>query len=548
MKKVGFVKKWFMAVVCLTMLVQQQQHALAQAQAVAPVANYVVNRAVAGTIAKVALQRGFAANDPRIVVTMAGVGSSMTTVNVASTVGGVALAVAGAPVWLTVLGGLGILALGAAIVAGSTSLKVDNGTVTVVTGAPTSPPPYNPPSTDLLPSTDPDYRRIAQYLADGSKLYRYPIDDSQNWTCRTGKPCASLPEFLYANAGAPVWRTSLCLSGGSPISCVNGGRGMVIPYFTMEEFGAHYFDGALWNGPNGGGSYTRITKRFVDVPVLTWDAAGNGSIQGTIEETYECREGSPTGPYCFAPSVSRSMFFSSNEAQNLQFYKPQSTEQKFSSLDAAVSGMDASQKATKLSPEVLAQLVDKAWQNAASQPNYQGLPYSATQPVTPAEVTSWQNENPSLNPTLGDLLVPAVAPGTVAVPISPDVTLSPSPNPDPGTGEPTPAPVGTTNVNVVNVPTVRVEWGADPGIGASSLEQTPTASAILSPLLNLMPSLRNFAVPAHNSVCPKPSFSMFEKQIVMEAHCAVLDDVKPTLYAVMGFVWLMLGAIIILRA
>jgi hypothetical protein len=41
---------------------------------------------------------------------------------------------------------------------------------------------------------------------------------------------------------------------------------------------------------------------------------------------------------------------------------------------------------------------------------------------------------------------------------------------------------------------------------------------------------------------------MFEKQIVMEVHCAVLDDVKPTLYAVMAFVWLMLGAFIILRA
>lgn len=547
MKKVGFVKKWFLACVCLMML-GQQQHALAQAQVVAPVANYVVNRAVAGTIAKVALQRGFAANDPRIAATMLGVGSSMTSVNVASTVGGVALAVAGAPVWLTVLGGLGILAVGAAIVAGSTSLKVDGGTVTVVTGAPTTAPAYTQPSTSLIPAGDPDNARIAQFIADGSKLYAWPVNNSDNAMCHTGLPCEQLPVFKFT-LGAPMWLTDLCKSQGTRVRCVSGGQGMIVPYFNIEEFAAHYFDGELWAGPNGGGQYTRTKKAFNGVPVLTWDSAGNGSIQGSVKVTYECREGSPNGAYCAgSPSVYNESFFSSNEGQRLQFLKPQSTSQAFGSLDLAASGLDATQKAEKLSPEVMAQLVDKAWQNAASQPNYQGLPYSATQPVTPAEASTWQNENPGLTPTLGDLLVPAVAPGTVAVPISPDVTVSPNPNPGPGTSDPTPAPAGTTNVNVVNVPTVRVEWGADPGIGAPTLEQTPTALAILTPLLNLMPSLRNFAVPSHTSVCPKPTFNMFEKQIVMQAHCAVLDDVKPTLYAAMAFVWLMLAAFIILRA
>lgn len=545
MKKVGFVKKWFMALVCLMML-GQQQHALAQAQAVAPVANYVVNRAIAGTIAKVALQRGFAANDPRIIATMAGVGSSMTAVNVASTVGGVALAVAGAPVWLTVLGGLGILAAGAAIVAGSTSLKVDGGSVTVSGGAP-SVPAYTPPpaggANNLGNPTGPTGNPIIDsLLRDGTRIYRTD-------GCLSNQACMQFPR----EGDAPNWvarRIQLC--GGA--ACTGGE--VVALYFSEQEFIDHIFDGAYWTTPsngNGTGMTRRTTKTWEAPPERTANQNGTVTIGGWYVYKQVCMMWNGTSGSACDPGYDttfRDTYWSTNFSSTLAIRVAPAggSAQQYASLDAAVSGITAQDKAKALSPEALARVVDSAWARAASQPGYQGLPYSVTQPVTPAEVSAWQNENPTQNPTLGDLLVPAVAPGTVAVPISPDVTVSPNPNPDPGTGEPTPAPAGTTNVNVVNVPTVRVEWGADPGISAPSLEQAPTASAILTPLLNLMPSLRNFAVPAHNSVCPKPSFSMFQKQIVMEAHCAVLDDVKPTLYAIMGFVWLMLAAFIILRA
>lgn len=547
MKKVGIVKRCFIVAICCLMLVQQHQ-SFAQAQAVAPVANFVVNRAIAGSLTRVAIARGFAANDPRIAATLLGVSSSMTAVNVVATVGGVALAVAGAPVWLTVAGGLGILAVGAAIVAGTTSLKVDNGLVTVVTGPPTSPPAYTPPSSNLVLSTDIDSPRISQYLADGSKIYAFPVNNSDSSMCHTGSPCESLPVFQYHLAGAPVWRVNLCKTSGTYVACKAGGLGMVVPYFTIEEFGQHYFDGETWSGPSGGGQYLRNRKSFVGTPTLAWDGAGNGSITGQVLVIQECKEGSPTGANCSGyPSQYTENFFSSNEAGNLRFYKPSSSTQNFASLDATTAGLDTTQKSAKLSSDALANVVNSAWQNAAAQPGYSGLPYSATSPVTPAEVQAWQFENPALNPTIGDLLVPAVAPGSAAIPISVDAGGSANPNPSPDPN-PTPTPVGTTNVNVVNVPTVRVEWGADPGVAAPALEQTPTALAILSPLLNLMPSLRSFVVPSHSSVCPKPSFSMFQKQIVMESHCSVLDDSKPVLYGVMAFVWLMLAAFIVLRA
>jgi hypothetical protein len=547
MKNVGFVKKWFMALVSLMML-GQQQHALAQAQAVAPIANYVVNRAIAGTIAKVALQRGFAANDARIAATMVGVGSSMTAVNVASTVGGIALAVAGAPVWLTVLGGLGILAAGAAIVAGSTSLKVDSGAVTV-SGGTASTPTYTPPTSNgggssLGNPTGPTGNPIIDaLLRDGTRIYRTA-------GCQAPNACTQFP-LEVSNWVAR--RVQLCDGN----ECTGGP--FVALYFSEQEFIDHMWDGAYWTTPTNGdgtGMTRRSTKTWeVGYPGRSVNESGIVTLGGWYDYVQVCKIWDGTSGTACDPGYDisyRDTYWTSNDPRvTVRVLPGGSTSQQYSSLDAATSGMSAEDKAKSLSPDALARIVDAAWSRAASQPGYQGLPYSATQPVTPAEVSTWQNENPGLNPTLGDLLVPAVAPGTVSVPISPDVSVSPnpSPNPDPGTGgDPTPAPAGTTNVNVVNVPTVRVDWGADPGIGTPSLEQTPSASAILTPLLNLMPALRNFAVPAHNSVCPKPSFSMFGKQIVMDTHCAVLDDVKPTLYAVMAFVWLMLGAIIILRA
>jgi hypothetical protein len=548
MKSVGLFKKLILCTIALMMLVQQHQ-AYSQALPVAPVANYVVNRAIGGVIAKVAISRGFAANDARIAATMAGVSSSMTAVNVVSTVGGVALAVAGAPVWLTVAGGLGILAVGALIVAGTTSLKTDGGVVTVVTGVPTSPPPYEPPGTTLLPKTDPDYNTIAQYLADGSKLYALPLNDDDPNMCHTGSPCMKLPVFSYTSTSALIRRNNLCRSQGSYVSCDAGGQGIVIPYFSIEEFAAHYFDGVVWNGPSRSGQFIRTTRKFNGLPLLTWKSGVNGSITGQVIVTNECKQGSPTGPNCdrFPNSITEN-FFSSNEAQNLSFFKQVASTKNYGTLDLAAAGIDAAQKAAKLSPEALASVVDKAWQLAASQPEYQGLPYGVTQPVTTAEVAAWQTENPALAPTLGDMLVPAVAPGVATIPISPTVMISPNPGTNPNPGNTDPAPVGIANVNVVNTPTVRVDFGSDPGVATPSLESTPTAQSILAPLLNLMPSLRSFVVPSHSSVCPKPSFSIFERQIVMSAHCAMLDDNKPTLYAVMAFVWLMLGTAIILKA
>ena len=80
------------------------------------------------------------------------------------------------------------------------------------------------------------------------------------------------------------------------------------------------------------------------------------------------------------------------------------------------------------------------------------------------------------------------------------------------------------------------------------LEPTPTARQILQPLLDLFPDFRSFVVPSHQATCPKPTFNVFGKQVVMDAHCTISEEQRSALYAVMAAVWAMTAAFIILRA
>jgi len=111
-----------------------------------------------------------------------------------------------------------------------------------------------------------------------------------------------------------------------------------------------------------------------------------------------------------------------------------------------------------------------------------------------------------------------------------------------------------TNVNVINTPNVSVvnkvsvDLGVDPGINSLQLEDTPTATRIFQPVMDSVKSLAVYTVPSHPSECPKPRFEIFDKSILMDGHCTLLDSVKPTLFTVMAAVWVVIGIIIILGA
>lgn len=188
--------------------------------------------------------------------------------------------------------------------------------------------------------------------------------------------------------------------------------------------------------------------------------------------------------------------------------------------------------ASPLNPQIVADLANKAWQQAAAKPGYTGVPYSIYDPVSSWDVaqsySTQNNPNGDIYPTVQDSLSPVGAPGSV---------ISININPDPATST---AGSGSSVVDL----------GPDPAIVAPVLESTPTASQILSPLLNLMPDLKSFVVPSHAAACPRPSASIWGQTLTLSGHCDLLDDpaIHDSLYAVMALVWTMVGLFIVLRA
>lgn len=212
------------------------------------------------------------------------------------------------------------------------------------------------------------------------------------------------------------------------------------------------------------------------------------------------------------------------------------------SLQSAINNIPSTELSKPVDSSLLATLANQAWQYAAAQSGYSGLPYLYTDPITATDVQTWQAANPSAYPTVSDLVSPQPAPsgGTAATPFSLPLSSTPTTQVDPSTQTQT-----GTNPAAANPLS---NLGADPGIGSPTLENTPTAQMILSPLLNLMPSLKSFVVPSHSAECPKPTITLFGKSTTMDAHCTLLEGVRNTLYAVMAFVWLMVAAFIVLRA
>jgi len=205
----------------------------------------------------------------------------------------------------------------------------------------------------------------------------------------------------------------------------------------------------------------------------------------------------------------------------------------------ATTDIPSSDLDKKLNPAIVAALANKAWQQAAVQPGYDGLPYPQSNPITASEVTGWTAQNPDLSPTVRDFTAP-------------NPTTSAQTQPwalpqNPSSAVTTPATV--PNQNTTNPSTQPVtNLGPDPGTGAPTLERTPTAQEILSPIFNLLPSLRNFSPSTQSGTCPRPSFSLLGQTHVMEAHCILIENNKAVMQAAMAFAWAVFALFIILSA
>jgi hypothetical protein len=211
---------------------------------------------------------------------------------------------------------------------------------------------------------------------------------------------------------------------------------------------------------------------------------------------------------------------------------------------AAIGAIPASELVRPLNPAIIAGLANQAWQRAASQAGYDGIPYPVSNPITAAQVQNWYNANPTIAPRIGDFTAPNPVTATSTVPWA--LPSNPSSTAPTTTATAATVPnVGTINPASANPIT---NLGVDPVTAAPTLELTPTAPMILAPILNMLPGLRTFNVIGHTATCPKPTVSLVGKTITMDAHCTVIDSIKPILQTAMLFAWAAFALFIILAA
>jgi hypothetical protein len=209
-------------------------------------------------------------------------------------------------------------------------------------------------------------------------------------------------------------------------------------------------------------------------------------------------------------------------------------------VPTAVSHIPASDLDKPLNPAIVAGLANQAWQRAASQPGYDGLPYPQSNPITSAEVSTWTQANPQYSPSVRDFVSPnpttTANPQPWALPTNPTATTT--------------TPATTPNANTVNPASANPQQnlGPDPATAAPQLEATPTAQQILQPIFDLLPNLRHFSASSHSGACPRPTVSLVGTSITMEAHCTLIDNNKAVMQAAMSFAWAAIALFIILSA
>lgn len=247
-------------------------------------------------------------------------------------------------------------------------------------------------------------------------------------------------------------------------------------------------------------------------------------------------------------------------------------------ISSAISLQTSSQKSLSIDPSAFANLVNHLWQNAASRPGYQGLPYNPAMPLTAEIVSAWQATDPSSYPTVADMTATVPTSGTltmptISVPYTPVVTVTST---------------GVTIVDKTN-PGVTVTVGnlttddlsqqdcdgtfncnrlvigpdyADPADDLSilhllgspgsfiipSLENLPSLADFFSPLFSLFPGLSSFKPSWPSGSCPTGSVSAFGQTWAIDQPCRIAEDLRPSFAAITGVLWAFMALFLLLSA
>lgn len=399
-----FFVRWLIAVMMMP--------GFAQAQAVPATA---MQKTVSSLIQNKAIQRGFAANDPRIGATLQKAGSGIAGAAAAAAV--VTLAGVTAPAWITaaVTVGLGTL------FAVGIDLAIDG----------------------------------IKWLLNSDGSVKGPAADA------AVKPLV---------VGGAYWHAYNFYNGygSSPLAAMQGAMmegwdGLLRCEIVEDGRGAYCYA--------ADGYYADGSPAWQDLPSASYFPSGSPCASNTGS----CRENIPS-PMPAAQPVS------------------------YPNIDKAVQSLTPEQLAKPVNPQVVAAIADSAWQQAAQQPDYEGLPYDSANPITSADAAALQQSSPSTWPTVGDAVSPQVTPsgGT-----SPFALPQPSTSTPPTSGGETPTEptssidwmlpafsdqIGKQTVNTAFVPTVfAAPTGCPAPITFQMLGKTHTIS--YGPFCDLMATL-----------------------------------------------------------
>lgn len=311
--------------------------------------------------------------------------------------------------------------------------------------------------------------------------------------------------------GVPAWRSKLWVTR-STTETIWGGDGFAV----AREAEA---------------SYRAVNGLTPNTPSCTLAAGGQSAICGNSIASLNA-EGPPgacpKGTYWVAGNCSPYGFLAPAGVPTVIGQTPQQ----------AVNALPSTELGKELNPKIIAALADRAWQTAASQPGYDGVPYPFSKPVTEADVQPWVKANPELAPKVQDFVSPNPVgpsnPNPWAIPLDPKAPVI----------KPVIPNSGTTNPAQDNP---QANLGPDPGIGAPTLEAIPTAQQIANPILQLAPDLQGFHANGHAGICPTPTIDLYGTH-VMDAHCKLIEDNKQVLQLAMAFAWAAMALFIVLSA
>jgi len=171
----------------------------------------------------------------------------------------------------------------------------------------------------------------------------------------------------------------------------------------------------------------------------------------------------------------------------------------------------------------LTKSINDLFMAGASQPDYEGVPITSSNPVTADEVRAAYPQIDSLKQS--EWLKPAQVSETAPLNVS----------------IPSPTAVGTAENPA------KVDLGEDPGVASPELEDIPTADDILKPIITMFSGYDD-SVQLRQVACPVYTVDLFGHHYVMDSQCELSEANKSLIAAVFLAFWGFTAFRIVLRA